>query len=115
MKRGINMENCLFCKIISGEINTEFLYEDENVVAFKDIAPQAPIHALVIPKTHIKSFRDIDESNIKLFSSLNKAIKKIVGDADYRLVTNDGPTAGQTLFHLHFHVLSGRDMTWPPG
>jgi len=109
------MKDCLFCKIVEGTIPTEFLYEDENVVAFKDISPQAPIHTLIIPKFHISSFKNINETHGAMLVSVNKAAQKIVGNSDFRLVTNVGETAGQTVFHLHFHLLSGRNLSWPPG
>ena len=92
-------DNCLFCKIVGGDIPSNKLYEDELCYAFYDIAPQAPTHFLVIPKEHIGSARLCREQGLE----------------SYRVVSNIGEQAGQSVHHLHFHVLSGRDMTWPPG
>ena len=110
--------NCLFCKIIQGEIPSNKVYEDEYCYAFYDIDPQAPIHFLVVPKTHIQSCGEIDAGNSALVGRMFEAISKIakeLGFTDFRVVSNCGEQAGQTVPHLHFHVLSGRDMTWPPG
>ena len=109
------MEDCLFCKIVKGEIPSEFLYEDEWVVAFNDINPQAPTHVLVIPKRHISSFREINDNDGKMLVSVAKAARSIVGSDDFRIVSNVGKGAGQTVFHLHFHILAGRNLAWPPG
>ena len=111
--------DCLFCKIIAGEIPSNKSYEDEKVYAFHDIDPKAPTHFLVIPKEHISGANRIDEGNCAIVGHIFGVIAKIAkelgcGD-DYRVVTNCGPMAGQTVGHLHFHVLAGRDMTWPPG
>ena len=95
------MSDCLFCRIIAGEIPSSKVYEDDVCFAFNDIAPQAPTHFLVIPKEHI-------------FEVIAKLTKEL-GLESYRVVSNIGEQAGQSVFHLHFHVLSGRDMTWPPG
>ncbi|MBQ6624946.1 MAG: histidine triad nucleotide-binding protein [Clostridia bacterium] len=113
------MNDCLFCKIIKGEIPSSKVYEDEYVFAFNDIDPQAPTHILVIPKEHITSAAEIDESNSKVVSKIFEAIAKIAKENNFengfRVVSNIGESAGQTVKHLHFHILSGRDMTWPPG
>ena len=93
------MGDCIFCKIAGKEIPSKPVYEDALCYAFYDLEPQAPTHFLVIPKEHISCALDIDEENSE----------------SYRVVTNCGEQAGQTVFHLHFHVLAGRDMTWPPG
>ncbi|MEN8221700.1 MAG: histidine triad nucleotide-binding protein [Acidobacteriota bacterium] len=110
------MNDCLFCKISSGEIPTEFLYEDDKVVAFRDIDPQGPFHILVIPKEHFTSIKDIkDESLIgHLFKTGNRiaAENKI---ENFRYIINTGEEAGQTVFHVHLHLIGGRRMTWPPG
>ena len=112
------MSDCLFCKIIAGDIPSKKVYEDESVYAFYDIDPQAPTHFLVIPKEHIVSCGAITPENsgavAKCFEAISKITKEL-GLSDFRVVSNCGPQAGQTVFHLHFHVLSGRDMTWPPG
>lgn len=112
------MSDCLFCKIIAGEIPSDKVYEDELCYAFNDIAPQAPSHFLLIPKAHIGSVSEIDGSNSGLVAHIFEVIAKITaekGIESYRVVSNIGEQAGQSVHHLHFHVLSGRDMTWPPG
>ena len=109
---------CVFCKIAAGEIPANKLYEDEKVLAFYDLDPQAPIHFLVIPKEHIASAGEITPENSALVAHIFEVIAKICvehGWQSYRIVNNCGEQAGQTVPHLHFHVLSGRDMTWPPG
>lgn len=112
------MENCLFCKIIVGEIPSKKAYEDDLCLAFYDIAPQAPVHFLVIPKAHIGSVAEVDDDNSAVVAHIFAVIAKLtkeMGLASYRVVSNIGEQAGQSVPHLHFHVLSGRDMTWPPG
>ena len=112
------MEDCLFCKIAAGEIPSKKLYEDDQVVAFYDIAPQAKVHFLVIPKKHISSAAALTEADGALLGHVFAVIAKLAkeqGMDSYRVVSNIGEQAGQSVFHLHFHVLSGRDMTWPPG
>ena len=112
------MSDCLFCKIAAGEIPSNKVYEDELCYAFYDIAPQAPSHFLVIPKTHIQSVSGIDETNSAVVAHIFEVIAKLAADMgmdSYRVVSNIGEQAGQSVHHLHFHVLSGRDMTWPPG
>ncbi len=112
------MSECLFCKIAAGEIPSDKLYEDEVCYAFSDIAPQAPTHFLVIPKSHIASVSHIDGSNSALVAHIFEVIAKLTaekGIQSYRVVSNIGDQAGQSVPHLHFHVLGGRDMTWPPG
>ena len=110
--------NCLFCKIAKGEIPSKIVYEDEKCVAFHDIDPQAPTHFLVIPKVHIGSCGEIDGSNSLVVSRCFEVVSKVtreMGVTDFRVVSNCGAQAGQSVPHLHFHVLAGRDMTWPPG
>lgn len=112
------MSDCLFCKIISGEIPSDKLYEDELCRAFNDIAPQAPTHFLVIPKEHIGSVAEVDAGNSAVVAHIFEVIAKLTrerGIESYRVVSNIGAQAGQSVPHLHFHVLAGRDMTWPPG
>jgi len=112
------MSDCLFCKIIAGEIPSDKIYEDEYVFAFRDINPQAPAHFLVIDKTHIASAADITTNNSGNAAKCLEAIAKIAAEynlGSFRVVSNIGEQAGQTVFHLHFHILSGRDMAWPPG
>ena len=112
------MENCLFCKIAAGIIPSSKVYEDERVLAFNDIDPQAPTHFLVIPKPHIASVAEVTEDNAAIVAHIFAVISKVtkqLGLESYRVVSNIGEQAGQSVHHLHFHVLSGRDMTWPPG
>ena len=112
------MSDCLFCKIISGEIPSAKVYEDEVCYAFNDIAPQAPTHFLVIPKQHIGSVAGVSADNSAVVARIFEVIAKITkekGIESYRVVSNIGEQAGQSVPHLHFHVLAGRDMTWPPG
>ena len=112
------MENCLFCNIVAGEIPSKKAYEDDLCLAFYDIDPQAPVHFLVIPKAHIGSVAEVDDDNSAVVAHIFAVIAKLtkeLGLASYRVVSNIGEQAGQSVPHLHFHVLSGRDMTWPPG
>ena len=112
------MSDCLFCKIISGEIPSSKVYEDDVCLAFNDIDPQAPVHFLVIPKTHIGSVAEVGADNSAVVAHIFEVIAKITkekGIESYRVVSNIGEQTGQSVPHLHFHVLSGRDMTWPPG
>lgn len=112
------MSDCLFCKIAAGEIPSSKLYEDPVCMAFHDIDPQAPTHFLVIPKAHIASVSEITEENNAVAAHIFAVISKLaqeLGLESYRVVSNIGEQAGQSVHHLHFHVLSGRDMTWPPG
>ncbi len=111
--------SCIFCKIVSGEIPSKKVFEDEDVLAFYDLDPQAPIHILLIPKKHIESAGDIDVSNSKTVARIFEVVAKLAKDLNvengFRVVTNCGESAGQSVQHLHFHLLSGRDFTWPPG
>lgn len=110
--------NCLFCAIAAGEIPSNKVYEDEICYAFYDIDPQAPTHFLVIPKEHIASVAAVSAENSSVVSHIFEVIAKVtkeLGLESYRVVSNIGDQAGQSVLHLHFHVLSGRDMTWPPG
>ena len=109
------MSNCLFCKIVAGEIPSTKVYEDETVLAFRDIAPQAPTHILVIPKVHIASVAEINADNSGVVAHIFEVIAKVAeaeGLADgYRVVSNCGDHAGQTVHHLHFHILGGRQLS----
>ena len=112
--------NCLFCKIIAGEIPSDKVYEDEKVLAFRDISPQAPVHVLIIPKEHIPTVQQLNREHDDQLASMFAAGRKIAAEMDladdgYRLVINCQERAGQTVFHLHMHLLGGRDMQWPPG
>lgn len=113
------MSDCLFCKIIAGEIPSKKLYEDALCYAFYDIDPQAPTHFLVVPKEHITGANKIGESNSAIVGHIFAVIAKLTADLghgdDYRVVTNCGKMAGQSVDHLHFHVLAGRELAWPPG
>jgi len=112
------MSDCLFCKIAEGQIPSNKVYEDEVCFAFYDIEPQAPTHFLVIPKAHIASCGEITSENSAVVAHIFEVITKVAKGmdmTDFRVVSNCGLQAGQSVFHLHFHVLSGRDMTWPPG
>ena len=112
------MQDCLFCKIATGEIPSKKVYEDDLCYAFYDIDPQAPTHFLVIPKQHIASVSEVTAENQAVVGHIFSVIAKLsqeLGMESYRVVSNIGEQAGQSVFHLHFHVLSGRDMTWPPG
>lgn len=113
------MADCIFCKIANGEIPSNKVYEDESVVAFHDLDPQAPTHILVIPKEHIASASDINENNSAVIAHIFEVIAKIAEENgfenDFRVVNNCGDRAGQTVKHLHFHIMSGREFTWPAG
>ncbi len=112
--------DCLFCKIINGEIKSAIVYQDEDTLAFKDIHPQAPVHILIIPKQHIEKISDLDEQKSDVISNLILVANKLARDnkidkPGYRLVFNCGADAGQLVFHIHLHLLGGRKMAWPPG
>ncbi len=111
--------SCLFCKIVSGEIPSTAVYEDASSYAFADIHPQAPVHVLIIPRTHIPSTDGMDESHRSLLGHLMWVAAQIARDKGlgkgYRIVVNTGSDGGQTVDHLHLHLLGGRQMTWPPG
>ena len=112
--------DCLFCKIIAGDISADIVYESDTALAFRDINPQAPTHVLVIPRKHIATLNDIDESDEALVGSLYSAAREIaaaegIADDGYRAVMNCNAAAGQTVFHIHLHVLGGRSLQWPPG
>lgn len=113
------MSDCIFCKIASGEIPTNKVYEDDSVIAFNDMDPQAPTHILVIPKEHIENASGINEENSAVIAHIFEVISKIAKDNgfenDFRIVNNCGLRAGQTVMHLHFHIMSGREFTWPAG
>ncbi len=112
--------DCLFCKIINKEIESNIVYEDKDALAFKDIHPQAPVHILIIPKQHIEKISDLDEQKKNIVSNLILTANSLARDnkidkQGYRLVFNCGPDAGQLVFHIHLHLLGGRKMAWPPG
>jgi histidine triad (HIT) family protein len=114
------MENCLFCRVADGTLPSRILFADENVVAFHDIAPRAPVHVLVIPRRHIGSLTHAAEPDRDILGRLLLAAAEVarqtgIAESGYRVVTNTGPGAGQSVLHLHLHVLGGRHMSWPPG
>ncbi len=111
-------ENCLFCKICAGEIPADKLYEDDEIIAFRDIAPQAPVHFLVIPKKHIKGPSAVTAEDEQLMGRMMRVgteVAKKEGIEQFRVVFNNGEQAGQTVFHIHMHILGGRSLGWPPG
>ena len=114
------MSDCIFCKIANGEIPTDTVYENELVRAFRDADPQAPTHVLVVPKVHVQSVSQLTQEDSKLMLAMLDAVQAVVKsegieEAGYRLVANTGEQGGQSVPHLHIHVLGGRDMKWPPG
>ena len=113
------MADCLFCKIIAGEIPSKKVYDDEYVYAFLDIDPQAPFHAVIVPKTHIASAAEIDSVNsiyvAKIFEAVAQIAKQEKLEKGCRVVTNCGEDGGQTVGHLHYHLLARRNLAWPPG
>jgi len=112
-------EDCLFCKIIAGKVPATVVYQDEALTAIRDIRPQAPTHILVLPNRHVTGIAEAQASDAELLGKLLLAARRIAQQEDlnggYRLVINSGPDAGQSVFHLHVHVLGGRHMRWPPG
>lgn len=116
----IRLDNCLFCKIAARKIPAEIVYEDEHTLAFNDINPQAPTHILIIPKIHISGLIDLNDENIEIMMHVSKTAKKLaeqegLSNKGYRWVINSGVDGGQTVFHLHLHLLGGRSLHWPPG
>ena len=114
------MTNCIFCKIVAGEIPANIVFKNEHVTAFSDLNPQAPTHILIIPNHHLDSLNGIeDETTLNAAAACLLAAREIAQQQNlnggYRVVTNTGAEAGQSVFHLHFHLLAGRPMTWPPG
>ena len=113
------MSDCIFCKIANKEINSNLVYEDESVVAFRDLNPQAPQHILIVPKKHVANITELDDKELAahIFTEVVPKIAKEVGVAEngFRLVINTGDEGGQTVNHLHIHLIGGRKMTWPPG
>lgn len=112
------MSECIFCKIASNEMPCDRIYEDDNYLAFNDIVPQAPFHILIIPKKHISKIADLTGDDNEIMGGLFSVAAKICAKksiSDYRLVVNNGEGVGQSVFHIHLHVLAGRAMKWPPG
>jgi histidine triad (HIT) family protein len=116
----VHKPDCLFCKIVQGDIPAQMVYQDDKVTAFRDIAPQAPVHILVIPNLHLTDLLAIDEpAHRPYWEAMLQAVQKVskvepLGQG-FRVVVNNGPDAGQAVGHLHFHLLGGRRMSWPPG
>lgn len=113
------MSDCLFCKIIAGEVPSKKIYEDDAVYAFADIDPQAPFHAVIVPKEHIASAAEITPENSRCVARIFEAVAKIAAqeglENGFRVVNNCGADGGQTVGHLHFHLLARRNLAWPPG
>ncbi len=114
------MESCLFCRMVSGGLASDKVYEDDEILAFNDINPKAPTHIIIIPKAHIPTLNDLDESHAALVGKLFLAAQRIAteqgfAEAGYRTVVNCNRLAGQSVFHIHMHLLGGRLMGWPPG
>lgn len=111
---------CIFCKIINKEIPAAVVYDDDSILAFKDINPQAPVHILIIPKKHISGIAELKKNDLSLLGKITEVAQKLareqnIESSGYRLVVNNGPDAGQAVAHLHYHLLGGRKMQWPPG
>ena len=116
----MNSEDCLFCKILRGDIPADIVYESDAAIAFRDVNPQAPTHVLIIPRKHVATINDLNADERKLVGEMFLAAKQVAQDegiaADgYRVAMNCNEAAGQTVFHLHLHLLGGRQMGWPPG
>jgi histidine triad (HIT) family protein len=113
------MSDCLFCKIVKGEIPSDKLYEDDDLIAFNDINPQAPVHMLIVPKKHITSLEAVEDGDAALMGKILLLIRNFARErgvaSGYRVVNNCGASAGQSVFHIHFHLLGGRALGWPPG
>jgi histidine triad (HIT) family protein len=114
------MSDCLFCKFVSGEITPDVVYDDPDVLAFRDVNPQAPTHILVIPKRHISTLNDLDSGDAELVGKLYLAAQQVaqdegIAEPGYRTLINCNAEAGQSVFHIHLHLLGGRPMGWPPG
>ncbi|MBI2351599.1 MAG: histidine triad nucleotide-binding protein [Deltaproteobacteria bacterium] len=114
------MNSCLFCSIIKGDVKGDIVYQDESVVAFRDINPKAPVHILIVPRKHIATLLDLEQGDKKLIGDIFYAATRLAKDKGisedgFRVVLNCGPGAGQSVYHIHIHLLGGRPFTWPPG
>ena len=114
------MTDCLFCKMVSGEITPDSVYEDDDVLAFRDIDPQAPTHVLIVPKQHVATINDLNPGNAELIGKMMLAAARVAqqegfAEQGYRTLVNCNADGGQTVFHIHMHLLGGRVMGWPPG
>ena len=113
-------DDCLFCKILAGEIPADIVFESDSVIGFRDISPQAPTHVLIVPRRHVSTINDLEEGDRELIGDLYLAAKQIakgedLSEAGYRVVMNCNEGAGQSVFHIHLHLLGGRGLGWPPG
>ena len=116
----MSQKDCLFCKVVDGDLPADIVYENDSLIAFRDIAPKAPTHILLIPRRHIATMNDLQESDISLAGELFTTAAQIAADEGlaedgYRVVMNCNEAAGQSVFHIHLHLLGGRPMSWPPG
>ncbi|MCP4994449.1 MAG: histidine triad nucleotide-binding protein [Gammaproteobacteria bacterium] len=114
------MSDCLFCKMVAGEIEPDVVYQDDDLLAFRDINPQAPVHILIIPKQHISTLNEFNDENILLMGKMTLLAQQLatqegIADEGYRIAVNCNDKGGQDIFHLHMHLLGGRQMRWPPG
>lgn len=114
------MSDCIFCRIASHEVASTIVYEDEHMIAFEDIDPQAPVHVLIVPKRHVRSVSELKETEVELLDQMLLTAKHVaalmhVEHSGFRVVLNCNPDGGQTVYHLHAHLLGGRKMNWPPG
>lgn len=114
------MESCIFCRVISGDIPAKIVYQDEQVVAIEDIAPIAPVHILIIPRKHFENALDLESEDNELIGHLFQTAAHIardkgIAEQGFRIVNNNNAGAGQSVFHIHFHLIGGRPLTWPPG
>jgi len=114
------MQDCLFCKMAAGEVQPKTVLETSSLIAFRDINPQAPVHVLIVPRKHLATLNDVASADAELMGEMLQAAQKIVrqegiADSGYRLVMNCNADGGQTVFHIHMHLLGGRRMSWPPG
>ena len=114
------MSDCLFCGIVEGRVKGDVVYRDESVVAFRDIRPQAPVHILIVPRKHVATILDLEANDQAVVGQIFLVIAKLareqgIAESGFRVVVNSGVDAGQTVFHLHFHLLGGRHFSWPPG
>jgi histidine triad (HIT) family protein len=114
------MNNCLFCGMVDGKIKADVVYRDDSVIAFRDINPKAPVHILIIPRKHIATLLDLEQSDSVVLGNIFRVANKLADEQGiakdgFRVVVNCGEDAGQTIFHLHYHLLGGRHLSWPPG
>jgi histidine triad (HIT) family protein len=114
------MNGCLFCAVVDGKINANIVYQDDRIVAFRDIKPQAPVHILIIPRKHVAGVLDIEPDDYALVGEIFHVASRLareegIADSGFRVVVNSGADAGQSVFHLHYHLIGGRLMSWPPG